>query len=187
MAETYRTFMVDPLDALKPGLGTAIQAQLAVLFGVIVKSSKDFSDNQVIFTPYAASPVRHELLVYFMPAGKSVVKNVPSLNKPPDLNAGGTTVHLAGASEVYVRGDDPVGLAKLAFHELMHNRLKQSDDQLHPQGGLAAATITPSTQLNARNIKSMSDALKNPITQWTAGIGILNSGKSDPLSEYYKI
>jgi len=127
------------------------------------------------------------LLVYFMPSGKSVVKNVPNLNKPVDLNADGTTVHLAGASEVYVKSDDAVILAKLAFHELMHNRLKQSDDQLHPQGGLGGASITPATKLNDRNIKTMQAALNTPITQWTAGIGILNNGKIDPMSEYYQI
>jgi hypothetical protein len=179
--------MVDPLGALKPGLGTSIQTQLAQLFAVIVNGSSDFGDNRVLFDPNSAAPVRHELLVYFMPAGKSVVKNVPNLNKPVDLNAGGTTVHLAGASEVYVKSDDAVLLAKLAFHELMHNRLKLGDDQLHPQGGLAAASISPSTTLNDRNIKSMQAALNTPITQWTAGIGILNNGKVDPISEYYKI
>jgi hypothetical protein len=179
--------MVDPLGALKPGLGTAIQTQLAQLFAVIVKASSDFDNNRVSFDPNSAAPVRHELLVYFMPAGKSVVKNVPNLNKPVDLNAGGTTVHLAGASEVYVKGDDPGLLANLAFHELMHNRLKQGDDQLHPQGGLGAASVSAATKLNDRNIKSMLAVLNDPITQWTAGIGILNTGKVDPISEYYKI
>jgi len=32
----------------------------------------------------------------------------------------------------------------------------------------------------------MAAVLRNPITQWTQGIGILNTGKVDPLSEYYR-
>jgi hypothetical protein len=33
----------------------------------------------------------------------------------------------------------------------------------------------------------MTAEIAKSITQWTAGITILNNGKVDPLSEYYKI
>ncbi len=138
MGGTYRIFMVDPLGALRPGLGNAIQSQLAGLFSPIVGANNFFENNWVFFDPVAAVPVAHELLVYFMPAGKSIVKLVPTT---VDLGANGNTAYSAGASEVYVKTDDPIALAKLAFHELMHNRLKQSDAQLHPQGGLAGEVI----------------------------------------------
>jgi hypothetical protein len=83
-----------------------------------------------------------------------------------DLDANGNTAYSAGASEVYVKVDDA---------------------QLHPQGGLAGEVINASTQLNRRNIQSMAAVLRNPITQWTRGITILNNGKHDPMSEYFKI
>jgi len=186
MGGTYRTFMVDPLGALPPGLANQIQSQLAGLFSPIVGSNNFFENNWVYFSPSEAKPVAHELLVYFMPSGVSVVKHVPNTTRPPDMSADGNTAYGSGASEVYVKTTDAALLAKLAFHELMHNRLRQDNNQLHPQGGLAAASITPSSQLNDRNIRSMAAVLRNPIAQWTQGIGILNTGKVDPLSEYYR-
>src|SRR5262249_23516130 len=136
MGGIYRTFMVDPLGALTPDLASKIQSQLALLFSPIVGTNNFFENNWVFFNPTAAAPTAHELLVYFLPNGVSIVKKVPNMNQPVDLSIPGTTVHLAGASEVRVTTKDPVLLAKLAFHELMHNRLRQSDQQLHPQGGL---------------------------------------------------
>jgi hypothetical protein len=187
MGDTYRTFMVDPLGALPAGLGTAIQPQLALLFSPIVGADNFFENNWVFFDPNAAAPMGHELLVYFMPAGKSIVKSAPNVQGPIDLSAEGNTAYGAGASEVYVKSNDAVLLAKLAFHELMHNRLKQSNQQLHPQGGLAAAKLSGSSTLNTRNIQSMAAVLRQPITQWIAGISILKNGKNDPMSEYYKV
>jgi hypothetical protein len=185
MAGNYQTYMVDPLNALKDGLGPAVQKELQTLFQTIVAASKVFSSNTVIFTPTAASPAGHGLLVYFMPSKTSVVKHVP---KTPalDLTNDGNTVYAAGASEVYVAKKDSALLARLALHELMHNRLKLGND-LHTQGGMAAQTIGPSTQLNATNIKTMAAVLDKSITQWTDGIALLNSGKNDMFSEYYQV
>jgi hypothetical protein len=184
MAGIYRTFMVDPLGALAPTLGNAIQSQLAGLFSPVVGFDRFFENNWVFFNPTGAAPMIHELLVYFMPAGQSIVKYAPHTGTI-DLSVGGNTAFGAGASEVYVKGDDPVFLAKMAFHELMHNRLKLGDSQLHPQGGVAAERINAGTLLNDRNIKSMAAVLRVPITQFTAGIATLKRGKNDPMSEYY--
>ena len=188
MPGTYKTFMVDPLGALKPGLGSAIQTQLAMLFSPIVGYNNFFENNMVSFSPSAAAPVSPELLVYFMPSRTSIVKNFVGTNASVDLSADGFTAFsaTASASEVYVKSDDPVLLARLAFHELMHNRLKMGEN-LHHLGGLAAAVIYKDTPLTDSNIKRMAAVLRSPITQWTAGISTLNSGKSDPLSEYYKV
>ena len=181
----YQTFMVDPLGALKPALGAAIQSELASLFKTVVAATKTFDGNTVVFTPGAANPTAHELLVYFMPSDKSVVKNVP--NTPAvDLTDDGNTAFQAGASEVYVKSDNSALLARLAFHELMHNRL-MIGNAMHDQGGMAAKTIGASTALSPANIKAMAAVLDKAITQWTQGIAILNNGKNDPMSEYYKI
>lgn len=188
MPGTYKTFMVDPLGALKPGLGTIIQSQLAMLFSPIVGYNNFFENNLVNFSPSAAAPVSPELLVYFMPSRTSIVKEFVGPKANVDLTADGFTAFsaTASASEVYVKSDDPILLARLAFHELMHNRLRMGDN-LHMLGGLASATVYKDTPLTTANIKKMAAVLRSPITQWTAGIATLNSGKSDPLSEYYKV
>jgi len=104
----------------------------------------------------------------------------------PNLSADGATAPNSGASEVYVKSSDPIFLAKLAFHELMHNRLKLGDAELHSQGGLASGNISSSTPLTAANIEAMARVIKDPIAQWTEGIDILTSGRFDLISEYYQ-
>jgi hypothetical protein len=43
-----------------------------------VGANNFFENNWVFFDPIAAAPSAHALLVYFMPAGKSIVKQVPT-------------------------------------------------------------------------------------------------------------
>jgi hypothetical protein len=176
----YRTFMVNLVGALPQDLAWGVQSQLANLFSPC--TSDRFENNWVYFADLNTKLDRHELLVYFMPPNVSVIKNVPHLTDPPDLTADGNTAYAAGASEVYVKNRDPALLAKLAFHELMHNRLKLGDTRLHPQGGLASAEINASTQLTPQNIRTMAAAIDTPIKQWTDGIATL----LDPNSEYYR-
>jgi hypothetical protein len=177
---TYRTFVADILGILNPALFTQVQAELQGLFAGCPGTS--FSDNTVVVADASNMPSGPELLVYFIGSRLSIVKQVPSI---VDLSFPGWTVHEVGASEVRVTSASPAALARLAFHELMHNRLKQDDDKLHPQGGLAGKIVGATTALSPANAAAMSAVISNPISQWTAGIGILASGKNDPLSEYY--
>ena len=183
MAGTHKVYMVDPLGSLSATMASAIQSQLKSLFSQCLGSA--FTDNTVFFNPTAATPTGSDLLVYFMPSGKSIIKQVQPL--PPDPTRKGGTWPKSGASEVYASGTDGALLGNLAFHELMHNRLKLDDAGLHSQGGMAAASISGTTTLNAENIKTMTAEIDKSITQWTAGITILNNGKNDPMSEYYTI
>jgi hypothetical protein len=189
----YRTFMVDPLGALAQSsvqfLATNIQSNLASLFFSICGScSPGFETAWVYFTPDRAAPVNWELLVYFMPPGLSIVQQLPGLTRTLDLTANGNTAFVGTqvASEVYVTSSDPVFLAKLAFHELMHNRLLQGDAMHNSQDGLGAAFINASTPITPTNQLTMAAVLPNPSQQWVGGISILNSGKFDPLSPYYQ-
>jgi hypothetical protein len=184
MAGTYRTFIADPLGALSQELARSLQLQLANLFSAC--TSGYFDNNWVYFAGTTVKPVRHELLVYFMPANVSVIKNVPNMSGSPNLSAHGATAPRSGASEVYVKSSDPIFLAKLAFHELMHNRLKLGDAELHSQWGLASGNISSNTPLTVANIEAMAGVIKDPIAQWTEGIDILTRGRFNPKSEYYQ-
>lgn len=188
MASIYRTFMVDPLNAIPVRTAYVIQSQLAALFSPIVGVSGFYENNWVFFNPSQATPMDNEMLIYIMPQGVSIVKNLPGLKGSVDLSLNGNTVWVGNvrASEFYAVGPDPVLLAKLAFHELMHNRLKQGDEMHADQDGLGAKVIGPDTQISSRNMRSMAQVLRRPCPQWTNGISILNSGKVDPLSPYYK-
>ena len=179
---TYRTFIADPLGTLNPALFTQVQTELAGLFAQCL--GKSYDSNTVVAADASNMPSGAELLVYFVKSGQSVVKNVPSV---VDVSVPGTTVYQSGASEVRFVSTSAAALARLAFHELMHNRLKASDAVLHPQGGLAGKTVDATTALTAANIAAMSAVISTPIVQWTAGIAILANGKNDPLSEYYSV
>lgn len=81
-------------------------------------------------------------------------------------------------SEVYVRGlEGPRHVAKIIFHEAMHNKLHRGDN-LHSQGGLAAETIYADTPLTDANIATMAPALATSRPQWTGAWDMIN----DPLS-----
>jgi len=165
----YRTFMVDPLGALKGNLANGIQSQLALLFSPVI--SNFYEGNWVYFTADQASPMNNELLVYFMPSGQSIVQMLPGLSQTADFTSDGWTAWVGSlvASEVYVSQSDPVLLAKLAFHELMHNRFLQGNSMHSQQDGLGATSIGPSTPLTPTNIRTMAAVIQNPSQQWGAG------------------
>lgn len=83
------------------------------------------------------------------------------------------------ASEVYTSGNqgDPVGLGKVAFHELMHFASHLMDSQLHnltvhgkQPMSLSAATVTASTQLSKGDISFMAENLPKQNRQpWIGG------------------
>jgi hypothetical protein len=63
---------------------------------------------------------------------------------------------------------EPVALANLAFHEMMHNKLHLGPS-LHAQGGLASGTVDSSMRPSEANIKAMAGALMTKRPQWTDG------------------
>jgi hypothetical protein len=126
----------------------------------------------------AAGDVRAgEVLIYFLAErGDSLVRKVQA---GAGLGAGGTTlIRTAGnVSEVYVKealaamgGGASIarGLAVLAFHEAMHNKLRRGNS-LHATGGggIAATTVYADTELTQRNIDLMAGALATAVAQDT--------------------
>jgi hypothetical protein len=182
MAAMYRTFIANLVGALPDMMAWQIQIYLADLFTPCVKGK--FDNNWVYFADPKHKPEKHELLVYFMPPYTSIIKHAPRAGAP-DFTKDGNTVFGSGASEVYVNSTDPQALANLAFHELMHNRLK-SGAAMHSQGGLASPIVYSNTQITTANINAMAKVISAPIKQWTHGITLLANGKRDPGSEYYK-
>lgn len=192
----YHVFLVDPYRILLPNNAwSKIKTQLNLLFDPIAGFA-NFEGALVVYSNGVVSPAPHELLVYVMPAGppvKSIVKNSPQFRQKLDPTADGLTNFLSGASEIYATSiDKPVLKAKLAFHELMHNKLRlgqttpHGPDALHSsQDGLGQATIGEDTRLTRRNILTMATALRTPVPQWTAGIQTVLTGMHDGFSEYH--
>ena len=122
-----------------------------------------------------------DILVYYVPWGKSVVTKLVKINVSPIAGHNGFTAGASPrASEVYVQYD-PTLNAKLTFHEIMHMKLRMGYEMHclnncckpgNSPCGLAAADIT-NEGLTDDNIKRMVTALRTPVKQWTGGIPIL--------------
>jgi len=132
-----------------------------------------------------------DILVYFLPFGKSVVRKlVPSAPSSIAGHDGLTAGMNPRASEVYVHTFDGTALAKLAFHEIMHMKLKMGNE-MHslnncdktkpPSCGLMAFDVTDEHP-TASNISRMVTALRMPVPQWTGGIPILQQMKASIAS-----
>jgi hypothetical protein len=159
----------------------AIGLELKSMFDqVCAHTSSPYSSSDYWWDPSSGSIQGHELLVYFLPSeSDSLIKR-----KYPRLSIGsgmaGNTAWFSGAtariSEVYLDvamkyQDYQLLLAKLCFHELMHNKLEPTD--LHGQGGGGLATgapITSSTTLTTKNIELMAAALSKRIPQYQGAL-----------------
>jgi len=104
---------------------------------------------------------------------RSVLRS--KLDTTPNVDAGGLTVwvernkeHGVG-SEVYTAHTSPPYLAKLVFHEALHNKLRK-DNRLHDrQSGLAAASVGESTTATKKNYALMASAIEKNVPQWLGG------------------
>ena len=160
------------------GTGYMIGLYMQELFNAVCGSpSTPYSDSDFWWNASPGNVRAHEVVVYFVSnKSESLVKKVaPSIG----LGGGGTTrIHASGnLSEVYVAeslsamgggSDIARGLAVLAFHEAMHNKLKLGNS-LHAVGGggLASTTVYATTKINAQNIAKMAPALSLAVPQET--------------------
>jgi hypothetical protein len=131
-----------------------------------------FSDSDFFWDPAASGSLT--LVIYFVDDHASSVLRRIRPSSP--LGPGGTT-HISGAgnlSEVYLsaaagQADTAAALARLAFHEGMHNLLNRGQS-LHASGGggLASETIFANTNLTQRNIDLLAPAVSNTPAQNTS-------------------
>lgn len=195
----YRVFLFDPYKVLLPdNVWNSIKIQLNLLFDPVIGSApfpSAFEGAVVTYGNGVVAPAPNELLVYVLPPGRSVVPLSPGGTPNTDPTADGYTNFRAGASELYAgKLSSPILMAKLAFHECMHNKLRlgqttpNGPDALHnSQDGLGAAVIKADTPLTTRNIRTMAAALNTAVPQWTAGIQTILTGMQDSMSPFYAI
>jgi hypothetical protein len=121
---------------------------------------------------YGASHVQPYVVIYFvLDRSQSIARKNLGI-EPPGGVGGGFTFFDGGVtlSEVYVAGSMPaLRLANVAFHELMHNKLKLGN-AMHTLGGVAASPTTERAILSAEGIRRMSAALFRAVPQYTRGM-----------------
>jgi hypothetical protein len=123
----------------------------------------------------------HDLNVFFVPSqADSIIARVNQQHAPGD--AAGLTSNTAEGviSEVYVEYNGPARKwAKIAFHELMHNKCDvgwgQNGENLHNFGGGGLAVkkgVTDLTPLTDANCRYLNQHLHRANRQYSAGEGL---------------
>lgn len=131
----------------------------------------------------AAHLQAHDVVVYFvLDPSQSVSRKKFEVAPPANANGGFTLTTSKGVvSEVYVEGNMPARrLANIAFHEMMHNKLKMGDE-MHVKGGLGLAQKTSEqwTVLSMDNIRLMSANLFRAVPQYTGSMLESYKGEAD--------
>jgi hypothetical protein len=168
-----------------------LRQRVEEFFTKVVKVSGKFDNAKVAWTKSPPTLGDHDLLVYFVRDRlDSIVK--PGINPKATLakDLAGVTLWQTGTgltgSEVYLYGhlEDSEFLARMAFHELMHN-VSWTGDGLHAMKEhkkktmcLSAERLLASTALCDGDIQFMADHLTTgKRKQWDGGFSVYN----DPL------
>lgn len=123
----------------------------------------------------------HDIVIYFLPSIKSsFISNTFKAQPLHNSGSGGTFPSPSGMiTEVYLNameGDNSYSrlVAKLAFHECMHNKLDAPTPatvvDIHGAAGgngLASVNINNGTELTPANIALMASALHKSVPQYT--------------------
>ena len=154
-------------------------AEIRDLITPCLKYQNYFDDVGVYFPQYKAVPDNTDLVVYYLNGPDSVAfvldgqadSAVGDDEGQTIWSTGGSGGILKYCSEIHVGPAAKASaraLAKLTFHEFMHNKLKIGD-ALHSHGGLAGASVDENTQLTTQNAKEFGQALTRQHVQWMDG------------------
>ncbi|MBX2880428.1 MAG: hypothetical protein KTR32_10875 [Granulosicoccus sp.] len=150
------------------------------LFKPAVDVSGQFNTLRVKSTRTAPVLRRHELLCYVLPGrGSSVITSDVFGSAASSLGADGTTAWQNEGlfvSEVYRHGWAPDMLARIIYHELMHNKFREGN-AMHRRGGMAAAEIGEDTEQRRANTRRLGNRLHIPRRQWTDGFALVTERK----------
>jgi hypothetical protein len=185
MAGVFNVYLKNlvPSDQMNWGEGDMYQIGLYIkqyFDEVCQNSNSTFSSADFWWDPANGAVKSHELLVYFL---KDSSESLIHKTRPSDkinLNNNGNTLWRSDStpriSEIYVNSvliynDAHLLLAKLAFHELMHNKLEKFDVHGGGGGGLATGSpITSSTPLTDKNKELMAKALAKKVPQYQGAL-----------------
>jgi hypothetical protein len=172
-----------------------VMHEVASLFRPVAEAAK-FEDVNVTATLALPTLMPSDVLVYLLPnEGYSLLEK--AFGEGGGDPAGRTVVEY-GASEVYIAGPtsgsggvsmridhkqghtatfefvhDPPTIAKVVFHEVLHNKLKMSDAQLHNQKGpgnaLFRKELLPHSKRSAEDTALLAKVLGKTRPQWTKG------------------
>ena len=186
MAGVFNVYLKNlvPEDQMNWGEGDRYQIGIHVkqLFDEVCAhaSSTTYTSSDFWWDPANGAVKSHELLVYFLKDSSDSLIHKKYPKESINLTISGNTLWRSDStpriSEVYVNTalqfqDAHLLLAKLVFHELMHNKLEKFDVHGNGGGGLATASpITSSTMLTDKNKELMAAALSKKVPQYQGAL-----------------
>ncbi|MEV6426202.1 hypothetical protein [Nocardia sp. NPDC051463] len=182
---TYNVFLSDVFGVLQPASKLIdVMNRLKGFFDPIATQA-GFADGALILPVPAEFAIDDRFLeVHFIPDDLSAIEKFANDQGAP-LLGGRTLIRAVNGSsqmlsEVRGLGHNAEMLAKLAFHECMHNKLNRSGSQLHPGPsivnpalGLASAELDQTTVMTVANTAEMAAALSTPRKQWPGVVPFL--------------
>ena len=158
--------------------GQSFFTELEKLFTQVCEHPQSGFDDASVFwwTHRPVHQAANEPFVWLLGSkADSLIRKVYKV-RVPDNNAGLTAVRATGnISEIYLdhqANQSSIGQAKMAFHELMHNKLQVGNTLHNADFGLGLnkelldLKTAISATLDAENIRKMAPALKTPVPQW---------------------
>ena len=133
----------------------------------------DFRVTVQLSTTCPAGVTDLDVVVYLVQDGSHSL--FTALGASSTSGQGGRTIFNARgnqcACEVFVSTVAGTLVAKLAFHEILHNKTGLSNSQLHRhhRGGISSATFDVSTPVTNEDLQLMGTHLGARHAQWTAG------------------
>jgi len=116
------------------------------------------------------------VLIYFRASPEtSLTKTIVGAPAPPANSAGWTVIGTkASLSEAYIEMNFPAEkLARIAVHEMMHNKCQMDNAALHDSkkggAGIANSPTLGSESVTAQNATLLSKSLAKTIAQWRPG------------------
>jgi hypothetical protein len=170
----FNVYLVNIAPTVGPQIDRRlVGAELEDLFRAVIRGGGPgcgFGDAHVEWAPNCPALRPWELVIYFVPNQlEDVASRVAGgFAFDPDL-AGHTALGARNVSEVFRDAGSALFLAKTAFHEAMHNKLRMGDQVLHVHDGLARARISERTPLTSGNIHLMAPVLRARRPQWCLG------------------
>lgn len=158
---------------LLPSQQSAISGGLGDFFGRVMAGFPDYTVTTPFLRSNPTDATDLDVIVYLVSGPEASVFSALRVSHP--TGHGGLTVSpippgRRSASEVYVRTEMGSLLARVIFHEVLHNKTGMGNQTLHrhASGGVTAASMSVATDVNAANIQLMGGNLGRRHVQWLA-------------------
>ena len=175
MAE-YVAYLGNPYSIKYPW--KSLSDSVAALLKPVVAHSSKFDSVEVKVVSAAPSMPQHSLLCYVVKTrSQSLIAAADFGISVDQLGQDGMTLWRTGdtsVSEVYQHSWKPEMLAKLVYHEFMHNKLRETN-KMHRRKGLAAAIVDAESEQRAANSRRMGKRLHRKQAQWLGGFSLLGA------------